>query len=76
MSFGLGLGSGSAALDFRAQNSLAYYIKNPLSVTFKFLALPCLVEKWARAFSGFRLMYCGPIIGPRPVGSGLGPFEL
>ena len=35
-----------------------------------------LVENWARAFSGIRLMYNGPSIEPGSTGSGLGPFQL
>ena len=34
--FGLGSGSGFAKLVFRAEKSLAYYIKNQFTVTFKF----------------------------------------
>ena len=31
---------------------------------------------WARAFSGFWLMYCGPSIRPRSTGLGLGLYRL
>ena len=72
----LGSGSGFAILGFWAQNSLAYNQKYQLRVIFKFWALSGLVENWARAFSGFRLMYYGPSIEPGSTGSGLGPFQL
>ena len=48
----------------RAWASLAHDVTNQFRVTFKFRALSGMVENWA--FSGYRLMNCGPNIEPEP----------
>ena len=64
-------GSGLRLLGFQSQNILNLPPKNCICATLKYLALSNFKEKWAQAFSGFRLM-CESSIEPKPRPTGLG----